>query len=163
MRKPLAALCLALLTAVSFGGQSPRKTFEKLTADFVKAMKQKDISWFKKTTTPDFVAVDVHGKKMKRDEALEMLQEMMTASTFKSVTATVGSVSVSGKTAKIKTTTVITGSFKNPRKQGKLSKLKDTSTDEETWVKTPAGWKIQYDKTVKEVALIDGKVFTGQP
>ncbi len=161
MRVSLVAIVLLIGVSPALPHQTSdaRKAMDQMEKQFVKAFMAKDAGWFEKVSTPDFVAIDQHGKKFDKKQAMTQMKELFQALKIEKVTSNIKSLKTSGKSLLVVTETILKGTI--PGKDGKPSKLVDTSTDEETWVKSGKDWKIKLDKTTSDKATLDGKPFTG--
>ncbi len=141
----------------AFDASSDRKVMDKMCRGFSKALLTKDISWFEKMSTPDFVAID-HGRTENRKQTLGEVKQMF--GMMKSIDSASSHV-VSCKSVGNKIIAVTESSMRGKMAagKGKTAVMVDTSTQEETWVKGPHGWKIKVLKSLSEKATLDGKPF----
>ena len=159
MLTKLAPVAALLATSALLCAASPKTDMDKLTQQWVTAIKTKDAKWIMGNTTPDFVVILQNGKKYTRDQATQSMKEMFTAITkVDRVEAKVTLVKVKGD-AVIATVESLVHAYGNFG--GKPGSFSDSATDEETWVKVKGQYKLKLDKTLKEVAKINNQVING--
>jgi ketosteroid isomerase-like protein len=161
MQRSISALVLVAATVSAFALQSAdvKKAIELKEKQFISAFRAKDISWFQKCSTADFVAYDQHGKKYTKEQAMAQMSELFQVLKVESVSSSVKSIKMQGKDVLVVTETTLKGTI--PNAQGKTSKLVDVSSDEELWVKSGSDWKIKVDRTKSDKATLDGKPAQG--
>ncbi|AIE87637.1 nuclear transport factor 2 family protein [Fimbriimonas ginsengisoli] len=148
------AACLA-----NAGGESPKDVAKAMVAKYRKAMRTKDLSFFEKGSTADFVYVDTHGTKSPKKAAIAGLKAgfgMMGA--FKKFETKL----VSAKNAEGGVVFVLDEDIVHPMKMGgKTSILASKMRNETLLVKSNGKWLYKRVKILKENTTLDGKPMNG--
>jgi ketosteroid isomerase-like protein len=165
MKCKLAAVFAALLlagvvpTVVRADDKAVRKEIEGMYAKIVTAMKHKNVQAIMEMGTPDFTMKELKGPPVKaKDVAAQMQAQMATVKSVDSCTMTLDKLVVKGNTA-VATENNATAMTVLGQKKGETHKVTSKGTTEDTFVKTPKGWKFKSVNTIKDIMTMDGKPY----
>src|SRR5580658_9105401 len=146
----LGLMALAPIATAS-GADSLRQTLDARYAAVTKAIQKRDITIVAGMLTPDYVAVSPSGRKLPRSKVLQNFQLQANALGRVSWPRHIDGLTVSGKTA----IAVVSGHFTGYSLGKQSHKLELIATTQDTWVKTPSGWKMKTSKLVTNKVLFD--------
>lgn len=144
----LGMLCvLGAGSALAQDTAKVKKELEAMNAKAIAAIKKKDAATLIGLLTPDFTFQGTKGEKMTRAQYEQTVKQQFTVvKEVKAASAKVGAVTVKGNTAVAQLSSQLTLTVADP--QGKLHTIMQSSTSEDTMVKTAQGWKLK--KTVEK-------------
>lgn len=146
--------------SVASGPSSARTIIEQKENGFIKAMKNKDISWFQNNSTSDFKENDSHRSYDKAQSLAQMKQLFAVLKSTKSITSKILSFQMQGKNAVVKSQTHMVVIIGGP--QGKTMTLDDLTVGKEVWVPAGGSYKIKSLQQLSDKTLLNGKPFKGQ-
>lgn len=113
---------------------------------------------FEKHGHPKFVYIHADGRKQTSKQMLaEMKASLAPQVKVTKSTSALGKLVVKGSTAKVDTTGEWVMVMPGP--DGKSHTLGGVTKTVDTWLKTPAGWKLMEVKTTSEKMTLDGKPY----
>ena len=151
--QPILGLLVLAPIAMTSAGQSVQKILEGRYEAVAKAIQKRDITIVAGMLTPDYVAVSPSGRKLPRSKVLQNFQLQANALGRVSWPRHIDKLSVTGKAA----TAVVSGHFTGYSLGKQSHKVELIATTQDTWVKTPSGWKMKTSKLVTNKVLFDGK------
>jgi hypothetical protein len=142
--------------AVKDKSKPVREALEAQYAKLAAAIENKDHVAFQALRTADFHTVDEHGRKHTPEEMSERARAMLESLQPPiETTNTIGTIDVQGADARA---TVRQYFSKMLQVAGKLRKIETYVTQDETWTKTPDGWKLRFVDGVRDGEYyVDGK------
>jgi hypothetical protein len=152
----------ALAPSVRADDRSVRTELEALYAHYAQIVKQDDRyalkRFFLDHTTSDFRGKSENGRTLSREDAMANLnQEAMAAARFIGQDYRILKLTVKGSEAVVLYKDHTTAVVDDP--QGNTHKIDATSTVQDTWVKTPEGWKTRLTEILASKTLLDGREF----
>jgi hypothetical protein len=160
--KRVRTIFLGALVASSAFAADQTAEFKKFLMSeqgaMTKAFQTKDISWFFKTSTPDFSEV-MEGKTTQKKESLAGLKQWFDMmATIKVTSAELTSANAANDKGVAMVHEKMTGTMKPQKPHGKGSVMVMESWEKESWVKVKGKWMIQKIEEVKPTKMtIDGK------
>ena len=140
-----------------------RKALEAQYARLAEAIQNKDFNSFQDLRMPDFSTVDINGQRQTPEQmaarARSLLQRIHPPIR---VSFDIGTINVTGDEA----TATIRQSFSRMQDvAGRMRRVETSVTQEETWVKTEAGWKLRHVGGERDMEwYVDGKrIEPGRP
>ncbi len=147
------------LTVVADGKKTIRKELEAAYVRIVDALKKNDPTTFEELLAPDFQVKLINGETHEREWLLNYLRN--NANTFKvlKLSIKIKKLTVRGNEA------IVIIEQKSSRtlsdEQGKPHQLDVGAIQQETWVKTPEGWRLRHNEELKRLYVKqDGKPVT---
>jgi hypothetical protein len=172
-RRPLvnavALIALALAgtpPAARADDRAVRRELEAIYAKYVRAAKQKEKApvkqFIQRYTVADFQQKMPGGRTLNRAEVTAMLTEGPgAAAQIVDEQLNIRRLTVKGNEAIVTYADRSTAVAADP--QGNSHKIVATSTSRDTWVKTPAGWKMRLSEVLEAKTLMDGKPVDDKP
>ena len=156
-------LILAIVVGFGVAARGDDKAVrEELTRDYAKvsaAFKAKDMKTINDFMTPDFVLKQQNGTTKTRAEVnVDFMRQMMALESGdwkRSITK----LTVTGDKATVLVDGNFDGVMKNPQKPDEKHRFTQDAKGRDTWVKTPAGWRIKGSEVLSMKMLMDGKPF----
>lgn len=142
-----------------------RKELEAAYARLSAAIQNRDFAAFQLLRTADFSSVDQIGNKQTTEQMTARAQAMLNQIQPPiNVTFTLGTIDAHQDTGEA-TVTVQQQFSRMQVVGGELRKVETSATQDETWLKTPEGWKLNFVQGVRDLKwFVDGKrVEPGKP
>jgi hypothetical protein len=157
MRLACSALALFLVSTVLAG--EPQDTIRHFHREFGAAMTKGAFPTVKKIVlayvAADFVRAEGKNIRQSRDDLIRQVTLSSPRAHITSFIYNLGKINVQPYLAVVTSTAKVKVDTKDAA--GKVHKIVATSVDLETWVRTPAGWKLRSMAALKESTTIDGK------
>jgi hypothetical protein len=158
----LAAAGLGLIVAASLlsfaGDDQVRKELEAIYAQIDRSFKDKDFAYVKSLKTPDYTEKTKEGRVRDREEsdakgdlAFQNLSEV------KSYSTTINSVEQGKSGNQVIVATSETGAFLFKEAGGEEHEIEIESKQRDIWLRTDAGWRLQYHEELESSTKLDGR------
>ena len=123
------------------------------------ATDRKDVAGMFLPFAPSYINTDTHGKTNTLAEAKQGAAHLLQMTQSISSHSLVESATRSGSTATVVVQQKINMVLVNPQDSGETAAVATIAVSRDTWVKTPAGWRETFSKTLSENDTLNGKPF----
>jgi hypothetical protein len=159
----LTRIC-TILTLVAFAGlasganlSTPRQIVERKERECAQAIKAKNIGWYIRNTTSDYMA-SIRNQTLDKNAAIEAMQSLFAISkSFDTVTASIVSFKMEGKNVVVVTRTHLAGKIGG--RHGRSMVMNKDETDREVWVPVGKDYKLRSARQVNDKLIVDGQPF----
>jgi hypothetical protein len=173
-RGSVSLLAFLVAAGASGAGAAPRandravrQEIQAIYARYIQANKAKDpgsfLQFLDQKVTPDFVATDLRGAHT-RQQLMDELKGGQSWEPARSIRLHIDHLAVQGNEAIATVSGVAVRDSRNPKRtgdpSGKPHRFVTRTTRRDTWVKTPAGWKVKRDEELSVKLTRDGQPFT---
>ncbi len=158
-RGALLALSLLLVVVTVRIALADKRAERQIRAEYDKTVlytRKKNVEGLLRQMTPDFLYKTKRGEILNKQvvEAMMRAQYAQIQSVDKRTTR-IQKMEIKGNTARVTTKEEMVVTIVDP--QGKTHKVASKATTQDTWVKTPQGWKVKMTEVLDEETFIDGK------
>ena len=174
LRVPAAALCILAAAVLALAGDATpkhkdkskpvRHALEQVYAQLEAAIEKDDAEAILAFRDPAFVAIDAQGRTLSAEDMRNRTTQMVSA-IQPPIDAgfSLGIIDLNGDDEAV--VTVRQSFSRMQRMADKLRKVDTSVTQEETWVRTPQGWKLRFVQHERDMQWhVDGKrVEPGKP
>lgn len=160
----IVALSIALPTfasgpAKASAQETPMTVARQMATEYKTALMKKDVGYFDKRSTSDFVYIDEKGRKMLRGQSMEQMKQGFAMMTIDSMTENVVSAKKAEGGVLFTTDMKMAATLKMPsaKDKKKMAHLDSTARFDSLVVKQDGVWKYKRVKMIKSKDLVDGK------
>ena len=152
---PVLVLAIACASAQAASNDSVKKQLTANYAAFSKAFQTKNMSTVAGLMTDDYVVVQPGGKTSNKTEILQDFNQQAGMINGAKWDRKITKLTVSGKQA----VAIVDGNFSGNMagQDGKPHVFRLIATTQDTWTKTPSGYRLQKSVVQKNKVTIDGK------